>query len=37
VFFPKLDQRFAGNDVHKDILSQFEIKNKEQRSLFAYY
>ncbi len=34
MFFPKLDQRFARDDVHNDILSQFEIKNKEQCSLF---
>ena len=34
VFFPKLDQRFAGYNVHSDILSQIEIKNKELFSLF---
>lgn len=34
VFFPKLNQRFAGDNVHSDILSQIEIKNKELFSLF---
>ena len=28
MFFPKSDQRFAGDDVHKGIVSQFEIKDK---------
>jgi hypothetical protein len=25
---PKLDQRFAGDDVHEEIVSQFEIIGK---------
>jgi hypothetical protein len=28
ILLPKLDQRFAGNDVHGDIISQFEIIDK---------
>jgi len=32
VFFPELDQCFAGDDVHKIILSQFEIQVKRSPS-----
>jgi len=28
MFSPKLDQRFAGDDVHEEIVSQFEITGK---------
>ena len=28
MFLPKSYQRFAGNDVHKEIISRFEIRNK---------
>lgn len=28
MFFPELDQCFAGDNVHKVILSQFEISSK---------
>jgi hypothetical protein len=32
MFLPKLDQRFAGDDVHKGIVSRFEIKIKADLS-----